>query len=634
MKLPFFTIFAFISFTIAAQKPEYAVALIPANLKENTNAVVRLERIDIAISSRNSVSIHTFRVVTIFNELGLKNINAAEYRNVKSISAVIYNASGMEIKRVKRKDFREVSVSEGAIMTDNKTTFLDYTPTEYPFTVIYESEVGDSNTAFIPNWYPQKQPFVSAEKSEVNVSCVAGLGFKFKEYNFANRDITKQEKPNGVSFTLSNLQAIKSEQYSPSFNKLVPCVRFGLEKFNLEGVDGEATSWENFSSWNYNNLLAGTDELSPETQAKVKALVGTETDPMQKARIIYQYVQDKTRYVSIQLGIGGWRPMKAKDVDRLGYGDCKALTNYTRSLLNVVGVPSYYTIVYGDEDKTDLQPDFVSMQGNHVILALPDGDKLKWLECTSQTVPFNFQGEFTDDRMALIVKPQGGQLVKTTIYKTRDNSQVSKGKYSIGENGSLSGDVVITTKGTQYGDRLGLERKSVEERKTFYKDYFAHINNLELKKINLDNDKGKTEFTEDLSLGADGYASVANDRIIFPINAFNQYSSVPKRYRTRSNPFEISRGFYDEDEITILLPDGYAIEAKPENVQYKDKFGEYRAEYVMVNPHEIRYKRTLQIDDNLYENGDYENFRNFMEKIAKTDNSKVVLIKNQSSLNK
>lgn len=83
--------------------------------------------------------------------------------------------------------------------------------------------------------------------------------------------------------------------------------------------------------------------------------------------------------------------MLAKDVDRLGYGDCKALTNYTRALPQVVGVPSYYTIIYGDRQRRDLHQDFVSMQGNHAILAVPVKDQIYWLECTSQVHPFGFK---------------------------------------------------------------------------------------------------------------------------------------------------------------------------------------------------------------------------------------------------
>ena len=64
-------------------------------------------------------------------------------------------------------------------------------------------------------------------------------------------------------------------------------------------------------------------------------------------------MQNNTRYISIQLGIGGWRPFEAAYVASKGYGDCKALSNYMYSLLKEAGILSYYTLVKagaGEED--------------------------------------------------------------------------------------------------------------------------------------------------------------------------------------------------------------------------------------------------------------------------------------------
>ena len=77
----------------------------------------------------------------------------------------------------------------------------------------------------------------------------------------------------------------------------------------------------------------------------------------EKAKKIYQFVQDKTRYISVQVGIGGWKPFNTSEVDKLGYGDCKALTNYTMSLLKAAGVTSNYCVVYGGDDIMSLEED-------------------------------------------------------------------------------------------------------------------------------------------------------------------------------------------------------------------------------------------------------------------------------------
>lgn len=622
----------FFSTIATAQDIEYTVANIPAELKENANAVVRLDQKDIVIASRKSMTTTSKSIVTVLNENGLAYMDLSEYfsgrTRIKSIEAQFYNAFGKEIKKVKRKDFKENSVSGNSIISEGKILYYDYTPTEYPFTVVFSSEVETSNTAFMPKWFPMPGFSVSVEKSGITIKVPSDLGFKYKEFNMLdNPSITKEVKGDGVSFTANNMVTYKTEDYSPSFDSYAPYVMMGLDFFNLEGVDGVATNWKDFGTWMNTNLLKGTEEIPLETQTKIKALVGDEKDPIKKAKIVYKYVQDKTRYISIQLGIGGWKPMLAKDVDRLGYGDCKALTNYTKALLEVVNVPSYYTVIYGDSQRRNLDQDFVSMQGNHVILGLPVDNKMYWLECTSQKAPFAFQGDFTDNRLALTIKPEGGEIIKTKEYVAQENTQISKGNYTIDGNGNISGNILIKSKGMQYDNKYTYEGSSNDDLVKFYKKYFWNISNLKIKKINLLNNKDDVEFSEDIAIEASEYGKLANGRLIFALNAYNPSSHIPQRYRNRTNPFEISRGIYDYDEITIDLPKGFAIEAKPENVTIKTDFGEYKTELAVINESQIVYKRTFQSNSGSYDKKDYENFRKFREQIAKNDNAKIALVK-------
>jgi transglutaminase-like putative cysteine protease len=608
-----------------------SVQSIPENLKENANAVVRLDQTEIFIESRKSMKVKTKRIVTVLNEQGLGSMNAGEYyggsEKVKSIEAVIYNASGSEIKKLKKKDFKDFSVSEGSVVSDGRVLSLNYTPVQYPFTMVYTSETETSNTAFVPGWTPVSDFYTGVEKSKVKIIYNKDLGFRHKEYNNSEIAVAKEETENSVVYAAENIPAYRQEDYAPALSTVVPKVLFGLTKFHLEGVDGEARDWAEFGAWMFKNLLEGTDELPDETIQNIRKLTSNENDPVKKAKLVYEYVQGKTRYISIQLGIGGWKPMKAKDVDRLGYGDCKALSNYTRALLKAVGVESYYTVIYGNRYKRNITDDFTSMQGNHIILAIPHNNKITWLECTSQIAPFGFQGDFTDDRLALIVKPDKGEIVRTHVYETSGNTKVCKGKYTLTDAGAIKGTIIFTSKGTQYDDKYMFETFPADEVVKRYKARFNTINNIKFSKTGLKNNKETQEFTEDLALEAEGYANKSGNRLIFAVNAFNQIYNVPQRYRTRRLPFSIERGWYDADDIVIELPEGYALEAKPDNITIKEKYGEYKAEYILESPNRLLYRRSMQLNNGYYANSEYESYRAFMEKVARNDNAKVVLVK-------
>ncbi|WP_202702564.1 DUF3857 domain-containing protein [Flavobacterium sp. UGB4466] len=627
----FFCLFTLIS---SAQKSEYAVAAIADSLKENANAVVRLNQTDITISSQRSMTIKTQRIVTVLNEKGSNAVNAYEdygkNSSVNSIEAIIYDAFGNEIKKVKRKDFKDQSaVDGGTLISDNRYLFLEYTPISYPYTVVYNSETQTSTTAFIPTWMPLEGYYISVEKNVLNIKYPASLGFRKKEYQFLDFNIKKiVDSETQLSYVAAAILAQKSEDYSPSFNEIYPSLLMGLEYFNLEGVDGNAKTWKEFGKWWGDKILFGTEDIPEETKVKMKALVGNEKDAIEIAKIIYKYLQQKVRYVAIHEGIGGWKPMLAKDVDRLGYGDCKALTNYTKALLKCVGVESYYTKLYGDSYKMDIRSDFVSQQGNHIILAIPTGDSYTWLECTSQDNPFGYQGTFTDDRDVLVIKPEGGEIVRTKVYADEGNTQNEKGTYTIDENGHFSGSVLIHSEGSQYASKTRIEHLQPTEKEAHYKEYWDNINNLKLGKMALTNNKEAIRFTEDVQLSALNYATVSGNKLIFAVDAFNQSATNVKRIRNRKNSFQIQRGYLDTDEIEVSLPAGFAIEFLPSNFELNGKFGAYKTEIIKKENNKLLYKRSLFLNKGKYSNKEYDDYRLFMEQIAKNDNAKIILTKN------
>ena len=626
----FFLLFTLISF---AQKSEYSAATITDSLKQNANSVVRLNQIDITIVSQRNMNIKTQRIVTVFNENGANAINAVEdygrNSSVKNIEAIIYDAFGNEIKKIKRKDFRDQSaVDEGTLISDNRYLFLEYTPISYPYTVVFNSETETSTTAFIPSWMPITEYYSSVEKNILNVKYLPSLGFRKKEYQFSNFNIKKTvDNESQLSYVATNILAQKPEDLSPAFRDLYPKVLMGLEFFNLEGVDGNAKTWKEFGKWWSDKILVGTDQISEETKSKMRSLVGNEQDPIKKAKLIYDYLQKKSRYVAIAEGIGGWRPMLASDVDRLGYGDCKALTNYTKALLKSVGVESYYTKLFGGHYKTDIQSDFVSQQGNHIILAIPNGDNYTWLECTSQDDPFGYQGTFTDDRDVLVVKPEGGVIVRTKIYEDKGNTQTDKGIYTIDENGNFSGSISIISEGSQYSSKSQIESLQPTEKESHYKKYWDNINNLKLGKVVFTNDKESIRFTENVQLSALNYAPISANKMIFALDVFNQNNGNVKRIRNRKNPFQIQRGYLNTDEIEINLPAGFNIEFLPTNYELKGKFGEYKTEIIKKDNNKLLYKRSMFLNKGKYSNKEYDEYRLFMEQIAKNDNAKIILTK-------
>ncbi len=604
-------------------------SLIDSTLTKDANAVVRSEEIIIEINSISSVTVKTKRIVTVLNKYGRGFANSSEWYDpstkIKKLEAIVYDASGKEIKKYRKKDFRDRSVYDGiSLMNDDRVKYFEHTPIGYPYTLAFESEVEKSSTAFIQSWNPVLAYKLGIQKSFYKIRNPNVIPLRIKETNFENYTIEKNKTNQETSYLISNVPAILSEVRSPSYADMVPRVKVALSTFSLEGVNGAATDWRSFGKWQYDKLLTGRDQLPLETIEVVTELTARASTNKEKAKLIYEYVQNKTRYISVQLGIGGWMPFLASDVDRLGYGDCKALTNYTKALLETQGIPSYYTIVYAKE-RRDIDEEFASMQGNHAILNIPDGEEDIWLECTSQTTPFNFIGDFTDNRNVLVVTPEGGEIKRTKKYEPEENKLQTIAIVKLNADKSMVADIKRESEGLEYDWNYNIQYQEPKDQKLHYKEQWDYINNLEVNTIALKDDKDAIVFTEDLRVSCTSYMKKAGSRLLVTPNLFSRDQSNLPKYENRQTPLVISRGYVNTDEYIINIPQGYAINNLPEKKSIETEFGNYTYELEKVNESQILFKRFVKMIDGTFPKEKYEEYRQFKGKIKKIDQTKIVL---------
>uniref|UniRef100_UPI003750B839 DUF3857 domain-containing protein n=1 Tax=Flavobacterium sp. TaxID=239 RepID=UPI003750B839 len=211
MKFNFFFFLLFVN-VLQSQTLINAQFIVSDDLKENANSVVLNQEINVEIVSQDKIIIRKNKTILVYNELGLKNIDAIEFYDkstkISSFEASLYSSLGKKIKQFKDKDFNDRSAADGfSIYNDSRVTSLDFTPTEYPFVIVFKSEIQSSNTAFIPSWYPIDDFYESVVKSEISISFPDNLGFKHKEINFQDKKIIKTETKNSISFLTENIPA-------------------------------------------------------------------------------------------------------------------------------------------------------------------------------------------------------------------------------------------------------------------------------------------------------------------------------------------------------------------------------------------------------------------------------------------
>lgn len=626
-------IFSFHLFTGLSFAQNFAVNEIPAELTKDAYAVVRVDDLKIEYISSSKVKTTHNLAVTILSEAGIRFAYRPMYydksRRINKMEATLYDASGKKIRELKSKDIKDVSAVDGFSMyIDDRVKYFDFTPTSYPFTVYYKLEEESSNTLFLPRWIAVSGYNIGVESSSVSFINHTQLPIRIKESEFEGWNVEKSDNSNSFHYKVKNIPPIPDEILSPILSELVPRIIFAPTEFQLEGVKGRFENWNDFGKWYYENLLKGNQDLSEGDKINAKKLVEGISDPVEKIRILYDYLQNKTRYINVSIGIGGWKPYPASYVSNKSYGDCKALSNYMMSLLETVGIKAFYTIVSAEsERKSSIDKDFAYMQGNHIILNVPNGDETIWLECTSQQTAFNYLGRFTDDRYALSITPEGGKIVRTQHFPAEANKEIIKGYGEVSYDGKLNAKLSIVNSGLQYDWAYPINFEGTKEQRKILNGIFSNLPNLTIKDYSFDNNRKEAIFTKNIELESFQFAKIFGNNMALNILPAGLMSTNLKKDNNRKFPFEVRFGYTDETEFEIKIPKEYKLDGIFEPVNYESEFGHYQLTVDALEGNTLQVKRKLLVKDGKYPKEKFNDYVEFQRKISSFDNSKILLEK-------
>ncbi|MDM1553362.1 MULTISPECIES: DUF3857 domain-containing protein [Chryseobacterium] len=609
----------------------YPASAIPENLKKNANVVVRKDFTTVHINKIDEIKYQYNTVTTVLNKDGdEKAIAYIPYDKTRSISDVkvtVYDESGKKIKSYSKSDFSDfANNTQGVFYSDNRIMVFSYTPVQYPYTIDVSYQSQDKNTIFIPDFIPFYSTNTSLEDAQMKIINTSGIDLRAKiypsKYNYAS--VVENSNGNEKNYSYKNVPAIDDISMIPEPVKILPKVSFALTKFNLAGKQGTLNNWTDFGIWYYNNLIDPVAVSTPTIKAEIAALQ-LQGSVEEKVKKIYQYMQAKTRYIYVGLGIGGWLPMMPDEVHKKGYGDCKGLTNYMKTLLNEAGIPSYYCVINSGLSQVSFDPDFPKMGGNHAILMVPTENGNIWLENTSQQTAFNHLGYSTTDRNVLSIKKNGIELINTPVYLADQNKEKQKLKIKIEEDNSITGEGNFLYTGNQYDYNLGFVNLNPKEKSYALKKRFDVLNFEKVEMKNFTNDKDKAVITYDIDFKTINYCKNAGSSLIFravPIFSDNVY----KTDENRELPFEIRQSFEDEYEISFIIPKGYKTDETPDDISINSEFGRYKLSFVKSGE-EIKVSRKIQVNKGTYPKEKYNDYVGFRKKILNMDNSKILITK-------
>jgi hypothetical protein len=633
---------------LAPPAPKYPADAIAPALRENAHAVVRAYDKKVVVKSAGQLVETIHKVVTILDQAasddyGYLVVGYDALSRISYLRGAVYDAQGQLLHQLRPAEVHDQGLGSegGSLMTDVRMRYADLRQPTTPYTVEFDYEVVSENTLFYPDWQPQAAENVALEGATLQVTTPTALPLRYQEQQLpagaASAPVVAGNQTT-YHWQLPAHSAVDDEPLAPSLTEQLPAVHLAPATFEVQGHAGSLASWQSLGQWVY-QLGQGRDVLPPALTAKMAQLITVAPDPRERARKVYEFLQGSTRYISVQLGIGGWQTAPASAVVSGGYGDCKALSNYTCALLKAAGLPAYVALVGAGTEHADVRASFPSGQFNHAILCMPlaahgtvPADTV-WLECTSQTNAFGYMGTFTGNRHALLLTPEGGRLVATPRYGAQANRQQRRTDLWLDASGGAKATVCTRRLGLAQDRYAQLLHEADPEEQKKYVSNRLNLSHFTIKSLRLAAAPTATlpGVVETMGLELASIGTAAGQRMLLIPNLLGRLTALPPQVGPRQAPLALPAAGLYQDTVRLHLPTGFRAENLPQPTQLTTAYGTYSSTCTALPDGTLQYVR--QLETRRPGSGaplpatKYAEYQDFRRKVSQADNAQVVLVK-------
>lgn len=449
--------------------------------------------------------------------------------------------------------------------------------------------------------------------------------------------------------------------------KDVPEVRLEREMPPWKGVAGEMIvsivppgganrgflTWKDMGAW-YNNLVQGRRDASPELKQQVASITSSAPTTLGKMQALARFLQDEIRYVAIELGIGGFQPHAAPDIFKHRYGDCKDKATLLSSMLNEIGIDSYYVVIHAERGSVTANTPAHLHSFNHAILAIrlpealahppivatikhPQLGRLLFFDPTDTLTPFGeIRGELQGN-FGMLVTPDGGELVQLPILPAASNGIQRTAKLTLDNQGNLTGEVHEVRTGDAASEQryaLRAVQKSADQIKPI-ETLMAHsLGTFQVTKASVTNLKQNLlPFEYNWTFVAPRYGKAAGELLLVRPRVLGvKTSDLLETKDPRKYPIELEGPRLDTDIFDIALPAGYEVDDLPAPVQADYEFASYRSK-AEVSGNVLRYTRSFELKNPSIPLNRIEDLKKLYRIIATDERNNAVLKPGTSAKN-
>ena len=636
---------AFAGGSAPAWMHDAATAPLPPHDEKDSIAILYSEN-TVTVLSSDKVVTHVreaYKILRPVRDAGIVGIPFDAQEKVSGLHGWCIPASGKDYE-VQEKNSIEVSLPkiDGSELVSDVRYKVFEIPAAEPGNILgYEYQIEERPLFLQDRWIVQGG--APAHEKRFTLSLPPGWEYKVTWINYP--EVKPAQLGNyQQSWVVKDVKSLRAEEEMPPYEGVAG--HMIVSYFPPGGhVAGAFANWKEMGDW-YLNLTSGRRDASPAIKQKVAELTASSSSPLDKMNAIAKFVQHDIRYVSIQLGIGGFQPHPAADIFAHRYGDCKDKATLMSSMLHEIGVDSYYVVINTVRGSVTNDTPAYAHGFDHAVIAirLPDGVSLPALAATMQhpklgrilffdptndVIPFGEIGGYLQANYGLLVAPSGGELVLLPQSPTAANSVLRKGSFTLSASGTLTGEVEEFRSGDRAAEHRGWLRSVTRDSdriKPIESTLATSLATFEIVKATVGNAQVYDQtFKYHYSFSAENYAKHVGDLLAVRPRVLGVKSrALLETKEPRVFAIEFDGPAKDMDTFEITLPPGYEVDDLPPAVDADYSFASYHSKSE-VHGNQIRYTRTFEIKELSVPASRAAELKKFYRIIANDERSTAVL---------
>ncbi len=307
-----------------------------------------------------------------FNEIS--NIKGSTFNTKKNKSTTLYQSY------ISTHDEK----SEEIFHSDNKFKYFVFPEVDDKSVVEFSYKNKQKEPRLLSSFRFQNGLKSDYSKFQIKTSSSIKIGFKLFG-NFQDKIVftkTTEGDLDVYTWEAKDIPAFENEESSPNVNYFLPHIVYYIKSYQKDQAQIEILSdIKDLYQWYFSLVKNINTTDQTELKTKTLELIKNDKTKIEKAKSIYNWVQQNVHYVAFEDAMGGFIPRDAGEVFKKKYGDCKDMANLLNEMLKYSEIQSNLAWI-GTRDKPYKYEDIPTPNvDNHMITAIEIEGKRFFFRC-------------------------------------------------------------------------------------------------------------------------------------------------------------------------------------------------------------------------------------------------------------